>query len=141
MDEVITASDASSSLRSYSESSVLPSNLPLLTAFLSLFIAQFLKVFTHWYVISIYIYFSLILFVVKLCFFKVWDVIELLIEMKCLISLSIRKSLIIYWLWYDLVFSLNLANVVDRPGLWDCVWDNGVSWRHSICNVIIRTGA
>ncbi|KAJ0899014.1 hypothetical protein HanRHA438_Chr08g0363391 [Helianthus annuus] len=50
MDEVITAADATSSLRSYSsESSVLPSNLPLLSAFLSLFIAQFLKVFTHWY--------------------------------------------------------------------------------------------
>ncbi|KAI3504410.1 hypothetical protein L2E82_46142 [Cichorium intybus] len=50
MDEVITAADASSSLRVYSsESSVLPSNLPLLSAFLSLFIAQFLKVFTHWF--------------------------------------------------------------------------------------------
>ncbi|KAL8215721.1 hypothetical protein R6Q57_022558 [Mikania cordata] len=50
MREVITASDASSSFRSYSsESFVLPSNLPLLSAFLSLFIAQFLKVFTHWF--------------------------------------------------------------------------------------------
>ncbi|KAJ0585953.1 hypothetical protein HanOQP8_Chr00c176g0782571 [Helianthus annuus] len=36
MEEVITAP-------------VLPSNLPLLSAFLSLFIAQFLKVFTHWF--------------------------------------------------------------------------------------------
>ena len=54
MDEVITAADASSSLRSYSsESSALPPNLPLLSAFLSLFIAQFLKVFTHWYVLCI----------------------------------------------------------------------------------------
>ncbi|KAD6795303.1 hypothetical protein E3N88_06199 [Mikania micrantha] len=45
--EVITASE-SSSIRSYSsESFVLPSNLPRLSAFLSLFIAQFLKVFTH----------------------------------------------------------------------------------------------
>nr|GEW90714.1 uncharacterized membrane protein YuiD-like [Tanacetum cinerariifolium] len=54
MEEVITSADASSSLRSYSSSdtssAALPAaNLPLLTAFLSLFIAQFLKVFTHWY--------------------------------------------------------------------------------------------
>uniref|UniRef100_A0A5B6YTW5 Acid phosphatase/vanadium-dependent haloperoxidase-related protein n=1 Tax=Davidia involucrata TaxID=16924 RepID=A0A5B6YTW5_DAVIN len=50
MDEVITAGDASSSFRSYSsEPSVIPSNLPLLSAFLSCGLAQFLKLFTTWF--------------------------------------------------------------------------------------------
>lgn len=50
MDEVLTAGDASSSRRSYSpEASGFPSNLPLLAAFLSLFLAQFLKIFTTWF--------------------------------------------------------------------------------------------
>ncbi|CAK9181375.1 unnamed protein product [Ilex paraguariensis] len=50
MDEVITAGDALSSFRSYSsDPSVVPSNLPLLTAFLSCAIAQFLKLFTTWF--------------------------------------------------------------------------------------------
>ncbi|XP_028078253.1 uncharacterized protein LOC114280111 isoform X1 [Camellia sinensis] len=49
MDEVITAADASSSLRSYSsEPSVGPWNLPLLSAFLACALAQFLKPFTTW---------------------------------------------------------------------------------------------
>ncbi|KAF3453407.1 hypothetical protein FNV43_RR03847 [Rhamnella rubrinervis] len=50
MDEVITASDASSSFGSTtSQSSIIPSNLPLLSAFLSFALAQFLKLFTTWY--------------------------------------------------------------------------------------------
>lgn len=50
MDEVMTATDAASSLRSYSsQSPVLPSNFPLLSAFLSFALAQFLKLFTTWY--------------------------------------------------------------------------------------------
>lgn len=49
MNEVITASDASASLRSASvEPSIIPSNLPLLAALLSLSLAQFLKLFTSW---------------------------------------------------------------------------------------------
>ncbi|OWM81299.1 hypothetical protein CDL15_Pgr007337 [Punica granatum] len=50
MDEVITASDASATLRSAaSEPSIVPSNIPLLSALLSLALAQFLKLFTSWY--------------------------------------------------------------------------------------------
>ncbi|XP_019196816.1 PREDICTED: uncharacterized protein LOC109190708 [Ipomoea nil] len=50
MDEVMTVGDASASARSYSlEPSVVPSNLPLLTAFLACAIAQFLKLFTTWF--------------------------------------------------------------------------------------------
>ncbi|KAH7546773.1 hypothetical protein FEM48_Zijuj01G0236900 [Ziziphus jujuba var. spinosa] len=50
MDEVITASDASSSFGSAkSQSSIIPSNLPLLSAFLSFAFAQFLKLFTTWF--------------------------------------------------------------------------------------------
>lgn len=42
--------DASASARSYpSEPQAVPSNLPLLTAFLACAIAQFLKLFTTWY--------------------------------------------------------------------------------------------
>ncbi|XP_052207642.1 uncharacterized protein LOC127811648 isoform X2 [Diospyros lotus] len=49
MDEVITAADATSTLRSYSsETSVVPWNLPLLSAFLACALAQFLKPFTTW---------------------------------------------------------------------------------------------
>ncbi|KAF3962705.1 hypothetical protein CMV_012816 [Castanea mollissima] len=47
MDEVLVAADASSRVRS--EPSMIPSNLPLLTAFLSFALAQFLKLFTTWY--------------------------------------------------------------------------------------------
>ncbi|PSR85312.1 Acid phosphatase/vanadium-dependent haloperoxidase-related protein [Actinidia chinensis var. chinensis] len=50
MDEVITAGDASSSLRSYSsDPSIVPSNLPLLSALLACALAQFLKPFTTWF--------------------------------------------------------------------------------------------
>ncbi|MCL7025409.1 hypothetical protein MKW94_007637, partial [Papaver nudicaule] len=49
MDEVLTAADASSSSRSFNSSPILPSNLPLLSAFLAFAIAQFLKLFTTWY--------------------------------------------------------------------------------------------
>ncbi|KAH7859747.1 hypothetical protein Vadar_004977 [Vaccinium darrowii] len=49
MDEVITAADASSSLRSYSsDPSIGPWNLPLLCALLACALAQFLKPFTTW---------------------------------------------------------------------------------------------
>ncbi|KAK9155610.1 hypothetical protein Sjap_003090 [Stephania japonica] len=48
MDEVITAADASSSMRS-SSPLILSSNLPLFSAFLAFSTAQFLKVFTNWY--------------------------------------------------------------------------------------------
>ncbi|KAK9938634.1 hypothetical protein M0R45_015360 [Rubus argutus] len=47
MDEVITAADASSV--NGSKSSFIPYNLPLLSAFLSCALAQFLKLFTTWY--------------------------------------------------------------------------------------------
>ncbi|KAM1310730.1 hypothetical protein PS1_007253 [Malus domestica] len=49
MDEVITAADASSNGSTSSQPSILPSNLPLLSAFLSCALAQFLKLFTTWY--------------------------------------------------------------------------------------------
>ncbi|KAG2678128.1 hypothetical protein I3760_12G129000 [Carya illinoinensis] len=50
MDEVMTAGDASSSFRSASsEPSIIPSNLPLLSAFLAFALAQFLKLFTTWF--------------------------------------------------------------------------------------------
>ncbi|KAM7495224.1 hypothetical protein LguiB_029833 [Lonicera macranthoides] len=53
MNEVMTATDASSSnpttSSSTSTASLLPLNLPLLSAFLSCAIAQFLKLFTTWY--------------------------------------------------------------------------------------------
>ncbi|CAH9138817.1 unnamed protein product [Cuscuta epithymum] len=50
MNEVITAGDASSALRSYSlQPSVGPSNLPMATALLACALAQFLKVFTTWF--------------------------------------------------------------------------------------------
>ncbi|KAF6159389.1 hypothetical protein GIB67_032160 [Kingdonia uniflora] len=50
MDEVLTVSDASSSLRlSSSPPSILSTNLPLLSAFLAFSLAQFLKLFTTWY--------------------------------------------------------------------------------------------
>lgn len=48
MNEVLTASDASSSARSYS-SAIAPANVPLISAFLACAIAQFLKIFTTWY--------------------------------------------------------------------------------------------
>ncbi|XP_042519035.1 uncharacterized membrane protein YuiD [Macadamia integrifolia] len=49
MDEVITATDASSNSQSTSSPNFLPSNLPLLSAFLAFALAQFLKVFTTWF--------------------------------------------------------------------------------------------
>ncbi|KAM6580490.1 hypothetical protein CsatA_004264 [Cannabis sativa] len=50
MDEVITAADASSSFRSSTyQPTTIPSNLPLLSAFLAFALAQFLKLFTTWY--------------------------------------------------------------------------------------------
>nr|DAD43785.1 TPA_asm: hypothetical protein HUJ06_002015 [Nelumbo nucifera] len=50
MDEVITAADASSNSRSVtSPPSLLPSNLPLLSALLAFALAQFLKLFTTWF--------------------------------------------------------------------------------------------
>ncbi|GMP65271.1 hypothetical protein CsSME_00026139 [Camellia sinensis var. sinensis] len=50
MDEVITVTDASSSLRSYSSDPFV--NLPLLSAFLACALAQFLKPFIAWMVSS-----------------------------------------------------------------------------------------
>ena len=62
MDEVITAADASSIAGSTSSgSSIIPNNLPLLSAFLSFALAQFLKLFTTWYSFSI-----------SLCFFSIY---------------------------------------------------------------------
>ncbi|XP_010519266.1 PREDICTED: uncharacterized protein LOC104798771 [Tarenaya hassleriana] len=50
MDEVITASDAAVDRRfGSSQPSVVPTNVPLLSAFLSFALAQFLKVFTTWF--------------------------------------------------------------------------------------------
>lgn len=50
MNEVLTASDASSSARSYSSSSSISHvNVPLFSALLACAIAQFLKLFTTWY--------------------------------------------------------------------------------------------
>ncbi|XP_011002588.1 PREDICTED: uncharacterized protein LOC105109544 [Populus euphratica] len=50
MDEVMTAADASSRYRSATSPPVsLPSNIPLLTAFLAFSLAQFLKLFTTWF--------------------------------------------------------------------------------------------
>ncbi|GAB4849667.1 hypothetical protein Ancab_004462 [Ancistrocladus abbreviatus] len=50
MDEVMTAADASSSSGSTTDHqlSILPLNLPLLSAFLAFAIGQFLKLFTTW---------------------------------------------------------------------------------------------
>ncbi|KAK4363903.1 hypothetical protein RND71_015261 [Anisodus tanguticus] len=48
MNEVLTASDAFSSARSYT-SSIAPANVPLISALLACAIAQFLKLFTTWY--------------------------------------------------------------------------------------------
>ncbi|CAI9088379.1 OLC1v1022688C1 [Oldenlandia corymbosa var. corymbosa] len=50
MDEVMTVADASSTFRAYpSDPSIMPSNFPLVAAFLACFLAQFLKIFTHWF--------------------------------------------------------------------------------------------
>ncbi|GKV17713.1 hypothetical protein SLEP1_g28180 [Rubroshorea leprosula] len=50
MNEVMTAADASASFRSGSSPpSIFPSNVPLLSALLSLALAQFLKPFTTWF--------------------------------------------------------------------------------------------
>ncbi|CAN0900968.1 Uncharacterized membrane protein YuiD [Linum grandiflorum] len=50
MNEVITAADVSARFRSAaSQPSIIPSNVPLVTAFLALAIAQFLKPFTVWF--------------------------------------------------------------------------------------------
>ncbi|GAB2274928.1 hypothetical protein Dimus_009697 [Dionaea muscipula] len=54
MNEVITAADAAANNRaatasSLSPPSILPSNLPLLSAFVAFSIAQFLKLFTTWF--------------------------------------------------------------------------------------------
>ncbi|XP_038703160.1 uncharacterized membrane protein YuiD isoform X2 [Tripterygium wilfordii] len=53
MDEVVTAADAASlrtaQTATSSSSSLLPYNLPILSAFLAFAIAQFLKLFTTWY--------------------------------------------------------------------------------------------
>uniref|UniRef100_A0A6M2EVW8 Phosphatidic acid phosphatase type 2/haloperoxidase domain-containing protein n=1 Tax=Populus davidiana TaxID=266767 RepID=A0A6M2EVW8_9ROSI len=50
MDEVMTAADASSRYRSAtSPPASLPSNIPLLSAFLAFSLAQFLKLFTSWF--------------------------------------------------------------------------------------------
>ncbi|KAK9268472.1 hypothetical protein L1049_000223 [Liquidambar formosana] len=49
MDEVITAADASSFRSTSSSPFIIPSNLPLLSAFLSFALAQFLKLFTTWF--------------------------------------------------------------------------------------------
>ncbi|XP_043688820.1 uncharacterized membrane protein YuiD-like [Telopea speciosissima] len=49
MDEVITATDASSNSQSTSLPNFLPTNLPLLSAFLAFALAQFLKLFTTWF--------------------------------------------------------------------------------------------
>ncbi|CAN1149548.1 Uncharacterized membrane protein YuiD [Linum perenne] len=50
MNEVITAADVSARFRSaVSHPSIIPSNVPLITAFLALTIAQFLKPFTVWF--------------------------------------------------------------------------------------------
>ncbi|XP_044466243.1 uncharacterized membrane protein YuiD-like isoform X2 [Mangifera indica] len=54
MDEVITVTDAASLRRAQtkllsSSSLLLPSNLPLISAFLAFALAQFLKIFTTWF--------------------------------------------------------------------------------------------
>ncbi|KAJ0249041.1 Acid phosphatase/vanadium-dependent haloperoxidase-related protein [Hirschfeldia incana] len=51
MDEVMTVADAGRALYGSSPPSqnLLPHNLPIFSAFLALALAQFLKVFTHWY--------------------------------------------------------------------------------------------
>ncbi|CAI0436352.1 unnamed protein product [Linum tenue] len=50
MNEVITAADASARFRSAtSQPSIIPFNVPLISAFLALAIAQFLKPFTVWF--------------------------------------------------------------------------------------------
>ncbi|XP_050215626.1 uncharacterized protein LOC126666796 [Mercurialis annua] len=51
MDEVMTTVDASSSFQfsSSSQPSIVPSNTPLLSAFLAFALAQFLKLFTTWF--------------------------------------------------------------------------------------------
>ncbi|GAB4825194.1 hypothetical protein Ancab_008069 [Ancistrocladus abbreviatus] len=52
MDEVMTTADAAANNRaasSLSPPSLLPSNLPLLSAFIAFSLAQFLKLFTTWF--------------------------------------------------------------------------------------------
>ncbi|KAI9094277.1 hypothetical protein K1719_021347 [Acacia pycnantha] len=53
MDEVMTMADANAATQSTSSAatptSLLPSNLPLLSAFIAFALAQFLKIFTTWY--------------------------------------------------------------------------------------------
>ncbi|XP_022728060.1 uncharacterized protein LOC111283728 isoform X1 [Durio zibethinus] len=53
MDEVMTVADSSgtgaTSFASSPSSNLLPSNLPLVTAFLAFALAQFLKLFTNWF--------------------------------------------------------------------------------------------
>ncbi|KAJ4977235.1 hypothetical protein NE237_002341 [Protea cynaroides] len=49
MDEVITAIDASPNSQWTSSPNFLPSNIPLLSAFLAFALAQFLKLFTTWF--------------------------------------------------------------------------------------------
>ncbi|KAG4112083.1 hypothetical protein ERO13_D13G141800v2 [Gossypium hirsutum] len=50
MEEVMTVGDASARFRSISStSSIIPSNVPLLSAFFAFALAQFLKLFTTWY--------------------------------------------------------------------------------------------
>ncbi|KAJ7981264.1 Acid phosphatase/vanadium-dependent haloperoxidase-related protein [Quillaja saponaria] len=48
MDEVMTAADATAGTQT-TPAYLLPSNLPLLSAFLAFSLAQFLKIFTTWY--------------------------------------------------------------------------------------------
>lgn len=49
MDEVMTVADASSIAGSADESSILPVNFPLISAFLAFAVGQFLKLFTTWF--------------------------------------------------------------------------------------------
>ncbi|CAL5200567.1 unnamed protein product [Lathyrus oleraceus] len=49
MAEVLTTADVTASTASSLSPSVVPSNLPLISAFLSFALAQFLKIFTTWY--------------------------------------------------------------------------------------------
>ncbi|GAV69704.1 DUF212 domain-containing protein, partial [Cephalotus follicularis] len=49
MDEVMTSADARRGAHTTSSASLLPNNLPLVSAFLAFAIAQFLKLFTTWF--------------------------------------------------------------------------------------------
>ncbi|KAK7375204.1 hypothetical protein VNO78_35897 [Psophocarpus tetragonolobus] len=49
MAEVMTMADVAASTQAATTGAALPSNLPLLSAFLSFALAQFLKIFTTWY--------------------------------------------------------------------------------------------